>query len=526
MTESDDNQYDADAANMEIVEDVLEAELVYDASEPANVTIIPIRHFPLKQTIAIGLIFLVISSSVLYYMLSAEEFVDTPEEVNEIWNFSINDRTWYHFPGGIDAVGNESFEFNDRNIPFQASGTYYGIGMSTFEPTMGITDAGNLYMTSWGNGPLGSTAIVQCTGLTDLVELSGYSCQNVYDPLVPVPNSNDPYVYVDPWTSRIMKFDMHALLGMTVEWSDDDGASWTGPSVATQIYSVQDHQTIASTNAAGLLHPTTWMFCINGNAPHPLCSSSQDGGATWGPETSGSPLTCQSGGLTAHLVGSVDGNFYRGNIGCDGTGYSVYRTTNAGISWTEHPLPTSESGTANTWNAEEAQVEVDSEGNIHAMWMGIDNMPYWSWSQDQGDSWSGALMIAPPIGLIGTGFPVVVAGDQGTVAFGYVGDSGDDTWNGYLTYATDAFNETPLLTTVQINAIDDPLDLTPGCGYNRCGGLGDFLDIRVDANGRTWWALSHNIADIGIFATLDIGPSLRGEPVMLTPIPAGGQITL
>ena len=67
-----------------------------------------------------------------------------------------------------------------------------------------------------------------------------------------------------------MKFDMHALLGMTVEWSDDEGASWNGPSVATQIYSVQDHQTIASSNMEALFHPTTWMFCINGNAPHPL----------------------------------------------------------------------------------------------------------------------------------------------------------------------------------------------------------------------------------------------------------------
>ena len=64
------------------------------------------------------------------------------------------------------------------------------------------------------------------------------------------------------------------------------------------------------------------------------------------------------------------------------------------VSWTEHPLPTSETGTADTWNAEEAQVEVDSEGNIHAMWMGLDDMPYWSYSRDQGDTWSNATMIA------------------------------------------------------------------------------------------------------------------------------------
>jgi len=445
-----------------------------------------------------------------------------------VWDFERPGLTWYHFADAVDAWGDEEFEFDGRNMPFEATGTYYGIGMSTFEPTMGITQTDTMVMTSWGNGPAGSTAIVSCD-LIGMHDALSYTCENVYDPLLPIPNSNDPYVYVDPWTGRIMKFDMHALLGMTVEWSDNDGASWTGPSVATQIYSVQDHQTIASTNMQALAHPTTWMFCINGNAPHPLCSSSQDGGLTWGPETSGAPVTCGSGGLTAHLVGSVDGNFYRGNTGCSGEGYSVFRTTNAGLTWTEHELPTSESGTADTWNAEEAQVETDSEGNIHAMWMGLDNMPYWSYSRDQGDTWSNATMIAPPINLSGTGFPVVVAGDAGTVAFGYVGETEgeDEIWNAYLTYATDAFNETPLLTTVQLNGNDDPIDTVTDCGYNRCGGLGDFLDIRVDAYGRTWFALSHNIADIGIFATFDVGPSLRGETIsMLTPMPAGGPQTL
>ncbi|HJM55227.1 MAG TPA: hypothetical protein QGI72_03160 [Poseidonia sp.] len=455
---------------------------------------------------------------------------EKPEVIQSetVWTFEKDPLTWYHLPGGVDAWGYENMTFEGRNIPHSATGTYYGVGMSTFEPTMGITQTDTIVMSSYGNGPGGSTAIVACD-LIGMHESVDYTCENVYNPLLPVVNSNDPYVYVDPWTGRIMKFDMHALLGMTVEWSDNDGGSWTGPSVATQAYSVQDHQTIASSNMPALFHPTTYMFCINGNAPHPLCSASQDGGATWGPETSGAPVTCQSGGLSAHLVGSVDGNFYRGNTGCSGEGYSVFRTTNAGISWTEHPLPTSESGTADTWNAEEAQVEVDSEGNVHAMWMGLDNMPYWSYSIDQGDTWSNASMIAPPINLSGTGFPVVVAGDAGTVAFGYVGEAGgdDESWNAYLTYATDAFNETPLLTTVQLNLDEDPIDTEPDCGYNRCGGLGDFLDIRVDAYGRTWFALSHNLADKGIFATFATGPSLRGDTLSaLDTMPIGGMSTL
>lgn len=457
-----------------------------------------------------------------------EPEVEEAEPTSSVWSFERPELTWYHHAGAVDAWGDSSPSLAGRNVPYPAQGTYYSIGMSTFEPTMGVTLTDTIVMSSYGNGPGGSTAVIACD-LIGMVDVLDYACENVYDPLLPIVNSNDPYIYVDPWTGRIMKFDMHALLGMTVEWSDDDGASWDGPSVATQLYSVQDHQTIASSNMPALAHPTTWMFCINGNAPHPLCSSSQDGGATWGPETSGAPVTCNSGGLSAHLVGSVDGNFYRGNKGCTGEGYSVFRTTNAGVSWTEHPLPSDITGTADTWNAEEAQVEVDSEGNVHAMWMGLDNMPYWSYSVDQGDTWSNATMIAPPINLSGTGFPVVVAGDAGTVAFGYVGETNgeDEVWNAYLTYATDAFSDSPLFTTVQLNADDDPLDTEPDCGYNRCGGLGDFLDIRVDAHGRTWFALSHNLADHGIFATFHEGPSLRGETVtMLTPMPKGGPATL
>ena len=114
-----------------------------------------------------------------------------------------------------------------------------------------------------------------------------------------------------------MKFDMHALLGMTVEWSDNEGQSWIGPSVATG-WSVQDHQTIASSPYPAAFHQTTWVFCVNGNYPYPVCSASNDGGLTWGPELPGTPSDCESGGLTGHITGSENGNFYRGNRGCNG----------------------------------------------------------------------------------------------------------------------------------------------------------------------------------------------------------------
>ena len=52
------------------------------------------------------------------------------------------------------------------------------------------------------------------------------------------------------------------------------------------------------------------------------------------------------------------------------------------------PLPTESSGTAETWNFEEAQVFADEDDNVHAMWMGLDNMPYYSYSTDEAETWS------------------------------------------------------------------------------------------------------------------------------------------
>ena len=79
---------------------------------------------------------------------------------------------------------------------------------------------------------------------------------------------------------------------------------------------------------------------------------------------------------------------------------------------------------------------------------------------------------------------------------------------------------------MQINQPGDPIDTEPDCGYNRCGGLGDFLDMSVDAYGRPWFGLSHNLQDIGIFATTTEGPALRGDVAGLTVMPTGGPETL
>jgi len=86
--------------------------------------------------------------------------------LDEICPDGFANNTWYHFPNATniftidDSVDIDSVLVGE-NIPICARGTYYGIGFSTFEPTIGITSADNLFMTSWGNGPGGSTAIIR-----------------------------------------------------------------------------------------------------------------------------------------------------------------------------------------------------------------------------------------------------------------------------------------------------------------------------------------------------------------------------
>ncbi len=50
--------------------------------------------------------------------------------------------------------------------------------------------------------------------------------------------------------------------------------------------------------------------------------------------------------------------------------------------------------------------------------------------------------------------------------------------------------------------------------------------MSVDQHGRPWFGLSHNIADIGIFATLSEGAALRGSDGNLSMMPIGGEDTL
>jgi len=448
---------------------------------------------------------------------------------------------WYHVGGSPDSVnatdlldskamearGITMSSFNGSNIPYWTQGTYYGTGFDTFEPTLGVLNDGTIVFTNY-NGLAKGTQIIRSQDQGQTWENVGPFNQ-VYPAAGQVANSNDPYIYVDPWTDRIVKFDMHALTAMWVEYSDDGGDTWSVPFTSYGYYTPQDHQSIASTpDVNGIaFHDVIYVFCINTGTSiaGPQCSRSLDGGHTWDVQRPGSPLTTQCSGLHGHVTGAADGWLYRGNPSCEGA--AVYASSDGGYSWTEHTVST-EIGMQQGWHSHEVSTAADSAGNVYAMRIGDGMQPWVSWSTDHGDTWRDPIMVAAP-GVEESGFPTIFAGGDGRVAFGYIGEFSDNEgWYGFIGTITDAHAENPLITTVQVNVDGDILDAQDNCGDIRCGGFGDFIDIEIDDEGRPWIALAHNLnSEEAIIGTWTTGPSLFDVNVTALPVlPLGGNTTL
>ena len=503
------------------------------------------------------LVFLMIAPAISGCFGGGERSGAEPEGPFVFSEGAIPATTWYHYPGTVAepwavdatdaaavAAANITANLTGGSTPFYSNGTYYGTGWDTFEPTIGITSSGAIFFTNY-NGLGDGTHIIRSRDQGQTWEDVGPFGQ-IDDDSGQTPNSNDPYLYVDKFTDRLVKFDMHVLAAMFVEYSDDDGETWSIPYTVEGYYQPQDHQSIASMpvpDGTTAFHEVLYIYCINtgSSANGPQCSRSIDGGRTWDVQRPGYPIESypQCSGLHGHVAGGSDGSVYRGNPSCEGP--AVYRSLDGGQSWTEHTITTAV-GMQQGWHAHEVSVAVDEGGNVHAAWIGTDHKPWYAYSRDQGETWSEPMMIAAP-SVQQSGFPTIFAGDEGRVVIGYIGEINDCEvgennttgpeneicgWGGYMAVLTDAFADHPLITTVVVNDPDDPLDISSDCGNIRCGGFGDFIDVEIDDEGRPWIALAHNAAgnEEAIIGTLMAGPTLYGELRPLAPLPAGGQSSL
>lgn len=422
----------------------------------------------------------------------------------------------------------------------------YGAG----EPTIAVSRDGTaIYPTIEFDVPPGAGALASSAVLRTRDNGTSWKevTPSVAGAVAAAPTSLDPYVYADPVTGRLFNIDLNLASGGFLSWSDDGGDSWTSNPACCGI-PVDDHQTLFSGPATTLqpnpaLYPGRVLyFCIN-QVASATCTKSLDGGLTWilptsvfrgaeppsesndcevQPEDPAAATGCVCGGLHGHGHASeATGTVFlpKGQCGRAELG----RSTDNGVTWQTVVVDNTVG-----FDGHEAIVSTDRAGTVYYFFLDGQSLPRLSVSTDDGQSWSAPLNVTAP-GVTRAKFPSIVAGEQGRIAFLYLGTTSpkgqelydreectppqgeqcpykwpaerdNATWNGYVGFSLDADAADPIFATVTAHPDADPLHRGDCAG--RCqvagGGMYDFLDIDVQpVTGQVWVALVDNCNDDG-----------------------------
>lgn len=416
-------------------------------------------------------------------------------------------------------------------------GCLYTTGLGTYEPTLGIhPETGQIVVYPvYGNVALGPLSMARSDdgGATwHTVEIAEMG--------VPThPYSLDPFLWLDPATGRAFVDDLLTVHCSAISFTDDAGDTWTHSATpCTQA----DHINIFAGPPAvspTVGYPNVVYRCgINTVAVlyasfSSTCQKSLDGGMTW--VNTGSPafVTDPTAPGIQGVPGWCDGGVGHGAVGPDGTVYlgkglcgtpMVASSQDEGLTWERVTI--SDLGMmvmfCNNYD-HEVNVATDPSGNVYAFWVDNQHVPRLTVSQDQGQTWSDAVDVAPP-GVTQASMPQLAVGADGRVAMLYMGSTNapegpfptttqtdpanceagggggdpayaDVTWNAYITVSVDVLAESPTFTTVTANDPADPLAVGK-CGF-RCPGFGDFLDIQIGPDGTPWAALVDPDGEVG-----------------------------
>ncbi|MDQ3645561.1 MAG: glycoside hydrolase [Actinomycetota bacterium] len=412
-----------------------------------------------------------------------------------------------HLAGGVEIV--------DRAVAAKAPrARLFRTGAAAFEPTMGITENGAIFFDS-----LSDSSSPQVSRSTD----GGKSWQTVF---AGHPTTADPYLYVDPLTSRIFSNDLIPPCHL-VSFSDDDGATWTSAPPAGCITN-QDHQTIfagpppkGGQKPAG--YPNVVYLCSIGvgislAAAGSVCSKSLDGGTTYipaglafydDPRLSGDygvPGRCH--GAHGHGAVGPDGTVYLPRGWCgqpwlgisrdEGTTWTRVQVADNGMACCGRLLGESGVEPGEALFSHEAGIDIDAAGNLYYTWVARDRLPYLAISRDGGKTWADPMMIGPP-GLKESLLPGIDVGAPGKLVVHYMGSTNspwrgpgtsgsdqDTRWNGYLTMTVNALAPRPVFYSATENDPKEPL-WVGSCGPDpeRCS-WGDFFDVVIGVDGRPW----------------------------------------
>lgn len=393
----------------------------------------------------------------------------------------------------------------------------YPLGHPAIEPTMGVTQEGNVFVTA-----LEATNRIEVLRSKD----NGRTWETVSPQFSSGANAHllsfDPYLHVDRSTSRVFSIDLTVACSY-LSFSDDEGESWTTNPLACGR-PVNDHQTLFTGPA--VTSPTVGYdnavyYCWNDWGAGSSCSKSLDGGISFSP--TGSPaytgfdpdaespgiggevgdLRGFCGGLHGHGEVGPDGKIYLPKAHCGQPWLAISR--DEGATWERVQVADIGGAGDNSFStaASDPSVAVDRAGNLYYLWVARDRLPYLVVSRDEGATWSQPRMIGSP-GLTEANLASIDVGSPGRIAVSYMGSTDSlfqkchsstecpkrnlyraPSWSGYIMVSANALDASPTFFTAAVNKESQPL-VKGTCGPGRCPAVYDFIDVHVSHSGVAW----------------------------------------
>ena len=524
---------------------ILDAELMEDENTIPVFDSKKIGPVTLPQLGAIGLVILLLSSTVLFNVFSSDEELEIEETF-----IPAQDKTVFV----TDSTG-MPVDVAPLDMEFFAS----SVGEDAAEPSIGITSTGCIFFIAF------EKVMRSCD--------YGGSWEEKQDPIQCSPTTSDPYGWVDPITDRIFNVQMIGLETSWICWSDDDGETWLGNPHDSGTTPINDHIKLATGPwtepglanwygtigqvTSSTIYETAVYYCYNKLAGI-FCFTSFDGGASFWAGGQIVGLATTNGGLHGAISTAPDGTVY---VTPRVETPTVIVSKDNGFSWFERTMG-EDVGTP--YPRKNSEVSTDSESNAYHVWTGADEGIYLARSTDSGESWTQESIRISPAEVISTAFPQTDAGDPGRFAVTYLGSENTsllnesnldgNPWDGnghyapnevhyhlYVTFSLNALDDEPVFHTRKLTT--DPVQVGAIClnsgdcrsdqgGSNR--NLLDFNDLHIDNQGRVFIAIADGCtgecatmesptpADsrdkLGMMFMLDTGPSLYVDNGILTSV--------
>jgi hypothetical protein len=297
----------------------------------------------------------------------------------------------------------------------------------------------------------------------------------------------DPILATDPTTGTTLGGGDTGACSVLFR-TTNDGAGWTPTAPCTGTY---DHPTVAWAPSA--LNPGghVWYYCQQGPDEH-NCATSTDDGVTWLPGTTTGLLTCI--GIHGHVRGSRDGYAYMPGKSCFDDDANLLvggeYTHDDGATWTEYTIPGA------TEAVFDPAAAVTPDGTLYEAWQdGVTSHPLIASSKNHGSTWTApvdlASTVSPP--LVASTFPTLVAGDDGRIAYSFLGTSvgsGNPNASGFVgvwyLYTSFSYDGGKTWTTVRDTETPVQVGEIDGGGTTTSGqrNLLDFMDSAMTKDGR------------------------------------------